>query len=118
MNTIVVCERIKFGIGFFISGNYHDGKASITCTPSPSPREKQQRKIKIHEARYGRFNQKVCPGHKSDFMCAKNVSKTVMGLCGGKPSCSFTVTNEVMGLPDPCPVGHVDKYLEVQYFCV
>lgn len=116
INTIVVCERV-FGIGFF-SINYRDGKASITCPPSSSPIEKNQSKITVHGARYGRFNKTVCIGHKPEIMCEKNVSKTVTGLCGGKSSCSFTVTNEVMGLPDPCSVNGVDKYLELQYSCI
>ena len=49
-------------------------------------------------------------------MCEKNVFKTVMGLFDGKPSCS--VTNEVIGISNPCPVNGFDKYLEVQYFCM
>lgn len=92
INTVVVCERV-FGIGF-LNIIYRDGKATI-ASPALHPRRPKQ----------------------SEITCEKNVSKTVMELCDGKPSCSVT-NNEVIVLSNPCPVNGFDKFLEVQYFCM
>lgn len=69
--------------------------------------------IKIHNARYGRFDTTTC-GSSSNIKCYSSIANAkVKEKCNKKKECSFLIVPYIFGLP--CPQVH--KYIEVKYSC-
>lgn len=73
-------------------------------------------KIKIVSASYGRTDDKVCPGGKTNTITCRSKSSEikVKRNCNGYATCHLQATNGYFG--DPC--ANIFKYLEVRYRCV
>lgn len=73
-------------------------------------------KIKIVSAIYGRTDNQVCPGGKTDTLTCRSKSSEikVKWICNGYATCHLHATDGHFG--DPCP--YISKYLEIRYRCV
>jgi len=73
-------------------------------------------KITVLEARYGRYDNDLCPGPNQEnwVNCDKDVTGIVQNICGNKKSCIFSVMAARFG-EDPCPGTW--KYLKMVYKC-
>ncbi|XP_052688454.1 uncharacterized protein LOC128167006 [Crassostrea angulata] len=73
-------------------------------------------KIKIVSANYGRTDDQVCPGGKTNTITCRSKSSEikVKWNCNGYATCHLQATNGYFG--DPC--ANIVKYLEVRYRCV
>nr|XP_011446621.2 uncharacterized protein LOC105341679 [Crassostrea gigas] len=73
-------------------------------------------KIKIVSANYGRTDDQVCPGGKTDTLTCQSKSSEikVKWNCNGYTICHLHATSKHFG--DPC--ANVSKYLEITYRCV
>lgn len=67
-------------------------------------------------ASYGRTDDKVCPGGKTNTITCRSKSSEikVKWNCNGYATCHLQATNGYFG--DPC--ANIFKYLEVRYCCV
>lgn len=73
-------------------------------------------KIKIVSANYGRTDDQVCPGGKTDRLTCRSKSSEikVKWMCNGYAICHLHANDGHFG--DPCP--YIAKYLEFSYRCV
>ncbi|XP_052690600.1 uncharacterized protein LOC128168375 isoform X2 [Crassostrea angulata] len=73
-------------------------------------------KIKIVSANYGRTDDQVCPGGKTDTLTCRSKSSEirVKWNCNGYATCHLHATSKHFG--NPC--ANISKYLEISYRCV
>lgn len=73
-------------------------------------------KIKIVSANYGRTDDQVCPGGKTNTLTCRSKSSEirVRWNCNGYATCHLHATSKHFG--NPC--ANISKYLEISYRCV
>lgn len=95
---------------------YRDQTFALCAEQRGLVRCKNGLKIKIVSANYGRTDDQVCLGGKTDTLTCRSKSSEikVKRICNGYTTCHLHATDRYFG--DPCQ--SISKYLEVSYRCV